>query len=216
MLVKSGSNVLGMLLHRVGQRRAAFDVGARGQDRLREVLVFLLGAQNLEALHERQARVDHDGELPHEDRQVLRIDLLAEFALLRHGRGGCARFLLRRRDAGDENLLAAERRDGGVRVVCDALAGDVFSTACAARIGKCRHNSSLFAERAEGREQRAFSALCPLTSALPFHDSTRHGRPLRHARARSESGALHDARAARDHLIELFLQRRSRPSPPRA
>ena len=126
-----------MLLHRVGERRAAFDVRAGRENRLGEVLVFFLVAENLEALHERQARVDHDGELADEHRQVLRIDLLAELALLRRG---CARrFLLRRRDARDEHLLAPQRRDGGVGVVGDALAADVFSAARAARIGKCRH-----------------------------------------------------------------------------
>ena len=136
---------LRVLLHGVGQRRAAFDVRPGREDRLGEVLVFLLAAQNLEALHERQAGVDHDGELADEDRQVLRIDLLAELALL-GWRGG--RLLLGRRDARDEHLLAAQRRDDGIGVVGDALAVDGFSAACAARISKCRHNLSfaLFAD----------------------------------------------------------------------
>ena len=60
-----------MLLHRVGQRRAAFDVGARLQNDGREVLVLFLRAEDLEALHERQAGVDHHRELPREDREVL-------------------------------------------------------------------------------------------------------------------------------------------------
>ena len=60
-----------MLLHRIGQRRAAFDVAARLQNDARRSSCPLPGAENLEALHERQAGVDHHRELPREDREVL-------------------------------------------------------------------------------------------------------------------------------------------------
>ena len=82
MLVNSGSNVFGMLAHRIGERRARLDVGARLQDHGREVLVLFLRAENVEALDERQAGVDHHGELAREDGQVLGGDLLAGLAAL--------------------------------------------------------------------------------------------------------------------------------------
>ena len=115
-----------MLLHRVGERYSALDVRARRQNRLGEILVFFLIAENLEALHQRQARVDHDRELPHEDGEVLRIDLLANLALL--SSRGRRSVLLRWRDPRDEHLLAPERGNGGGRGVSDALAGDTLST----------------------------------------------------------------------------------------
>ena len=71
---------LRMLAHRIGERGARLDVGARLQNDGREVLVLFLGAQNVEALDERKARVDHDGELTGEDGEVLRADLLAGLA----------------------------------------------------------------------------------------------------------------------------------------
>ena len=79
-------------LHRLGQRHAAFDVGAGLQNDLREVLVLLLVAENVEALHERQAGVDHDRELPREDGEVLRRHALGlELARLRDRAGfACA------------------------------------------------------------------------------------------------------------------------------
>ena len=42
------------------------------ENHLREVLVLLLVAENVEALHQRQAGVDHHRELAREDREVLR------------------------------------------------------------------------------------------------------------------------------------------------
>ncbi len=62
---------LRVLLHRVGQPRARLDVGADPEDVVGERLVRLLLAEDLETLHERQAGVDHDGELAGEDRQIL-------------------------------------------------------------------------------------------------------------------------------------------------
>ena len=114
MFVKSAIEDLRVLLHRVGERCAALDVGSRREDRLGEILVFLLVAENLEALHQRQAGVDHDGELASEDRHVLRIDLLAELPFLD---GGCSGLFLRRCDTRDEHLLAAQCRDGGIGIV---------------------------------------------------------------------------------------------------
>ena len=62
---------LGVLAHGVGEAGAALDVHPGLLQDLREGLVLLLAAQDLEALHERQAGVDHDRELAGEDREVL-------------------------------------------------------------------------------------------------------------------------------------------------
>ena len=83
------------------------------------------------------------------------------------GAAAAAAFLLRRSDPRDEHLLAAERGNGGVRGVSDALAGDGLSTARAARIRKCRHES-LFAERAGP------SYLCNEPRYLLFHRFPRY------------------------------------------
>ena len=70
---------LGMLAHRVGEARAGLDVLADLHERALEGLVFLLAAEDLEALHERQTGVDHDRELPGEDRDELRRNLPPNF-----------------------------------------------------------------------------------------------------------------------------------------
>jgi hypothetical protein len=95
---------LGVPPHGVGQRRARLDVLAHLQEDLREALVLLLVREDLEALHQRQSGVDHDGELAGEDRERLgrhpapdlgEGDLLAALA-----------------DAGDDDVLAAQGREG--------------------------------------------------------------------------------------------------------
>ena len=111
---------LRMLLHRVGERRAALDVAARREDDRGEVLVLFLRAEDLEALHQRQAGVDHHRELAREDGQVLGVDALG-FA---SARLGAAAFSLTGLILRDEHLLAAQRGDGGIHRVGDALAGD--------------------------------------------------------------------------------------------
>ena len=73
---------LRVLAHRVGERGARLDVGARLQNDGREVLVLFLRAENVEALDERQAGVDHHRELAGEDGEVLGADLLADLARL--------------------------------------------------------------------------------------------------------------------------------------
>ena len=128
---------LRMLLHRVGQRRAAFDVGPGLQDHRREILVVFLVAEDVETLHERQAGVDHHRELPREHREVLGRRGFG-LGFLR-GRGGLG---LRGANLGDEDLLAAERRDHGVHGVADPLAADRLTAAGASRECKGRHGSS--------------------------------------------------------------------------
>ena len=63
---------LRVLAHRLGEGRARLDVLAHGEDDLLEESAVLLAAEDLEALHERQAGVDHDRELAREDREALR------------------------------------------------------------------------------------------------------------------------------------------------
>ncbi len=129
---------LRMLAHRVGQRRAALDVGPRLQDDGGEVLVLLLGAEDLEALHEGQAGVDHHRELPREHREVLRRGLLPQLAGLglRRRRG---RLLLGRVDPRDEDLLAPERGDRRVHRVGGPLAAHRLSRARPSGVCESRH-----------------------------------------------------------------------------
>ena len=159
-----------VLLHRVRERCAGLDVGPRRQDRLGEVLVFLLRAENLETLHERKPGVDHDGELPREYREVLRVDLLPELALLRGA--SCGSLLLRCRNARHHDLLAPKRRDRRIGVVSDALAVDGLSSACPSRKCKCRHNFGSFDVRGEGRgvreEKRSSLSLFSLPHPSPL------------------------------------------------
>ena len=71
-----------------------------GQNLL-EGLVFLLAGQNLQALHQRQAGVDHHRELARENGQFLGIHAAAE--------GGDVEFLALLRELADVDLLALEQ-----------------------------------------------------------------------------------------------------------
>ena len=59
----------------VGEGGARLHVLPDGQDDLLERLVVLLRPEDLEALHEGEARVDHDRELPREDGEALGVHL---------------------------------------------------------------------------------------------------------------------------------------------
>src|ERR1700720_4338440 len=65
---------LRMFPHRLGERRAGLDVGAHGMDHRLEGAVLLLIAEDLQALHQRQAGVEHDRELAGEDGDALLAD----------------------------------------------------------------------------------------------------------------------------------------------
>ena len=73
-----------------------------------EVPVLLLLAEDLQALHERQAGVEHHRELAGEDRDAACAATPRRQA--RHERDLAALLLMRR----DLDLLAAQRRHGGV------------------------------------------------------------------------------------------------------
>ncbi len=56
--------------HRLGERRPGLDVEARLVDGLGQPLVRLFLGQQFQALHEWKTGINHDGELPGEDRQA--------------------------------------------------------------------------------------------------------------------------------------------------
>ena len=128
--------------HRVGERRAAFNGAPRLQNDFREILVFFLVAQNVETLHERQARVDHDGELPREHGEVLRGNGLVGLAAARLLDFSLRGLFFGRLDLGDLHLLAPQRGDRGIHRVGDALARDCLAGARPSRVGKCGHSSA--------------------------------------------------------------------------
>src|SRR5581483_6110763 len=63
-----------ILTHGIGQRGAAFNGGPDTGEGFLEGGIFLIGRQNFQTLDQRQASVDHDGELAEEDRNVLGLD----------------------------------------------------------------------------------------------------------------------------------------------
>ena len=69
---------LRMLPERVGERRALLDAVLHAEQDLLERLVLALVREDVEALHERQAGVDHRRELAREDLQILRPDAGAD------------------------------------------------------------------------------------------------------------------------------------------
>ena len=152
-----------MLLHRIRQRRAAFDVAASRENDLREVLVLFLRAEDLETLHERQAGVDHDRELAREDRQVLRVRPFCADLAWRPWR----RFL-DRVDLRDEDLLAAQRGDRRVHRFGDALAGDVLP----GRVRPLYANVAIYLLLHHFREGSRLAH-----AALPRHRPAGSGRP---------------------------------------
>src|SRR5436190_245229 len=102
-----------MLRERVGERRAALDVALDCEDQLLHRGVLVAGADDVERLHERNARGHHRRELAREDRDVAGRDaalLPKQHALLADAR---------RRDA-----LAAELRSDGTLVRGDDLSLD--------------------------------------------------------------------------------------------
>ena len=161
---------LRVLSHGVSERLSAFDVGSRLEDHGREVLVLLLAAENVEALHERQPRVDHHRELPDEHRQVLGRDLLPELPRLRGLLGRRLGLRLGRRDPRHHDLLAPKGRDGSVHRVGRAFTAHRLSSASASRIGKCRHKQ--FSLTSRGAPPSAAHALHLLGSfSLPSRRS---------------------------------------------
>ncbi len=111
---------LGVLAHGVGQGGATFDRGAHARQRLLERWVLLVGGQNLQTLHQRQAGVDHDRELAEEDGNVLDLDLAG-------AEGRHDKFLALFADGAGSDALAAQLRGQGLFVGGNALAADLFA-----------------------------------------------------------------------------------------
>src|SRR5262249_21713772 len=108
---------------------------------LREVLVLLLAAQDLQALHEGQAGVDHDRELAREDGQVLRGDAAPELR---------ERYLLALLlDRRDQDLVAAQEGHHRFLVLRVAFPGHHLAVPGLALPDECRHRA-LLDQRPEG------------------------------------------------------------------
>jgi hypothetical protein len=151
-----------MLFHCIGERGAAFDIGAHLQNGRAEVLVLFLRAENLETLHERQTGVDHDGELTGENREVLRRGRF-RLRLLRRSRS----LRGRRRDPRDHDLFTTQRRHDRVHGVAHPLAADVFAAASSTNKCKRRHSAT---SRQDERLRRRPDAPSRLRAPRPRRD----------------------------------------------
>ena len=169
---------LGVLAHGVGQAGAALHVHAGLLQDLGEGLVVLLAAQDLQALHEGQAGVDHDGELAGEDGEILGGDAAAQL-----GQGDLLALLL---DRGDEDLLAAEQGHDGFLVVGHALAGDGLAFPRLALPDESGHRPPSVAPRGAWAKR----SRCPPAAGWPASGLGRR-----------------QAGAAVDHVLQLVGQR---------
>jgi hypothetical protein len=106
------------------QRRAFLHVLSRLRQDDCEVLALLLLREDFEALDERQAGVNHHGELAREDGKLLGLHLLAPAADLRHR--DLAPLLL---DRGEHHLLAPQELAQKLAAVGRALADDHLAEA---------------------------------------------------------------------------------------
>src|SRR5882762_4226691 len=70
-----------MLPERLMERSASFDVGLDLEDQSLHCGLVIAVADDLECLHQRNARGEHSGELAGEDRDIARIDPAARVAL---------------------------------------------------------------------------------------------------------------------------------------
>ncbi len=124
--------------HRLGERGPALHILSHLEDDFLKDLVVLLLTEDVEALHQRQAGVDHHRELAGKDREVFRLDATAELR-----QGDLLAFLL---DGGDDDLLATESGDYRIFTVADEDAGLCGAVAVAAFPLITGHlNSSLLA-----------------------------------------------------------------------
>ena len=98
----------GIFAERLCERGAALHVHRDARGDLTQRLGVVLLGQDLQALRDRQARVDHRRELTRVDREIFVADLAAEF-LRRGRRGGLDGFFLYR---GRDHAFGAQRGDG--------------------------------------------------------------------------------------------------------
>ena len=204
MFVNSGSNVFGCLRMRVGQRRAGLDVGARLQDDRGEIRVFFLRAEDVEALNERQARVDHHRKLTGEHGEVLGLDLLPSLPVLPFA--AASAFSL----AGVIRVtMICSRRsaaDGRVHRLGSALATDGLSRTGSSSVAKVGILICL-SKTHQSPKQR-------LRASSSWRQRPRPAR--RRARASTETGARHHTDTAIDHVLQFVRSKTKRPSQSRA
>src|SRR5690242_5216117 len=116
--------------HGVRERRAALHRGAHARERLLERGIVLVGSKDLQALHQRQAGINHHRELAEEDGDLLGGDLAGT-------EGGQYEFLALLLDRVGGNALARQRRLQYLLVFRYALAG--YFLACRAGTRECKN-----------------------------------------------------------------------------
>ena len=113
-----------MPVHRLGQEQAAFDVGAQLLDHHGEIGVVGLLLEDHQRRHDVQAGLDHRRELPREDLQGLRLDLLEGVPGTVVARGGKLVQAVREQ-AADTQLLPRPGQIGRVELPGQLEAGGV-------------------------------------------------------------------------------------------
>ena len=123
-----------LLFHRGSQCAASFDIGLHATDGLRKKLVWLLCPQNVQALHQRQPRINHYRELFGEYSQFFRIDALSSFELRKRN---FASFFS---DIRDGDLLAFEQAVQRFSVLGGFLSANIFIRSIAALVNVSWHD----------------------------------------------------------------------------
>src|SRR6202047_1332251 len=131
--------------HGVGQRGATFDRGPDTEQRLLKGGILLVGAENLQALHQRQAGIDHDRELAEEHRNFLDLDLAA-------AKRGQGEFLALLPDRARRDPLLTELRGQTVLGGGYALSLNFLARSGLPRKRKNRHDSFLLDELGVGSQ----------------------------------------------------------------
>src|SRR3984893_17272454 len=122
--------------HGIGQRRATFDGGPDTEQGFLKGGILLVGAENLQTLHQRQTGVNHDGELAEEHRNFLDLDLAA-------AKRGQGEFLALLPDRARRDPLLTELRGQAVLGRGYALALNFLARSGLPRKRKNRHGNFL-------------------------------------------------------------------------
>lgn len=157
---------LGIFAKRTGESRATFNRPANSDQHLDKRLVLLLAGEDLKALNQGKAGINHDGKLAGEECQLFGAHLPPNF---RFGDGDFAFHS----DAGWYNLLPAKRRFKGFTARRRSHPAD---------LGACRRHPSIFKLRhsstsrflAPPQPPRILAGNSPL-SGLGHHDYLRLG-----------------------------------------
>ena len=176
MLTMSGGKMSGCLAIEHRERRPASTSAADLGEDLGERLVRLLLLEDRQRAQHRQAGVDHRGELPAEDGELLELDLGAELGE-RDLHGHAAGLDLGDLDRGVAHALELGR-DRGRRVGLD-LAGDDLARAVADRVLEGRGGCHVFSLLAQARPASR------LKSSMWWHFSRPASYVIRRVRTRS-------------------------------